>query len=95
VKLYYVTTTAWITKGRRLTTYEVHADDMTVLSEEGSSARVLIFTAGEDDRIVATFSEWDLAWLNTTVAVVSQAEEPDVEGTGADQKDWAKAEAEA
>jgi succinate dehydrogenase/fumarate reductase flavoprotein subunit len=95
MKLYYVTTTAWITKGRRITTYEVHADDMAVLGDErGSPSKVLIFTTESGD-IVATFSDWDVAWLNTTVVVQGKEEEPDVEGTGTDQKDWAEAEAEA
>lgn len=97
MKLYYVTTTAWITKGRRITTYEVNADDMSIWGEESTSNRVLFFTANRDgdDVMVATFSDWDVAWLNTSITVASREEEPDVEGTGTDQKDWAEAEAEA
>jgi hypothetical protein len=94
VKTFTVATTAWITKGRRITYYSVEADYMGVVTEENSSNRVLGFY-NEEDELVAAFQDWDVAWESQSVRILSKEEEPDVEGTGADLKDFKEAEAEA
>jgi len=92
VKTFTVATTAWITRGRRITYYSVEAEYMGVVTEENSSNRVLIFY-NEEDEAIAAFMDWDTAWLGETARILGTEEEPDVEGTGADLKDIKEAEA--
>jgi hypothetical protein len=94
VKTFTVATTAWITKGRRITYYSVEADYMGVVTEENSSNRVLNFY-NEEDELVAAFSDWDTAWLGEAARILGKEEEPDVEGTASDLKEIKAAEAEA
>jgi hypothetical protein len=93
VKTFTVATTAWITKGRRITYYSVEADYMGVVTEENSSNGVLSFY-DEEDKLVAAFSDWDTAWEGQSARILGKEEEPDVEGTGSDLKDIKEAEAE-
>jgi len=92
VKTFTVATTAWITKGRRITYYSVEAEYMGVVTEETSSNRVLSFY-NEEDELVAAFADWDTAWEGQSARILGTEEEPDVEGTGADLKDIKEAEA--
>jgi len=93
VKTFTVATTAWITKGRRITYYSVEAEYMGVVTEENSSNRVLSFY-DEEDKLVAAFSDWDTAWEGQSARIIGKEEESDVEGTGSDLKDIKEAEAE-
>ena len=93
MKTFTVATTAWITKGRRITYYSVEAEYMGVVTEENSSNRVLSFY-DEEDKLVAAFSDWDTAWEGQSARIIGKEEESDVEGTGSDLKDIKEAEAE-
>ena len=93
MKTFTVATTAWITKGRRITYYSVEAEYMGVVTEENSSNRVLSFY-DEEDKLVAAFSDWDTAWEGQSARILGKEEESDVEGTGSDLKDIKEAEAE-
>ncbi len=95
MKTFTVATTAWITKGRRITYYSVEANHMDVVTEENSSNRVLCFYNEEEEQLVAAFQDWDVAWEGQSVRILGTEEEPDVEGTGSDLKDIKEAEAEA
>ena len=93
MKTFTVATTAWITRGRRITYYSVEAEYMGVVTEENSSNRVLSFY-DEEDKLVAAFSDWDTAWEGQSARILGKEEESDVEGTGSDLKDIKEAEAE-